>query len=536
MPLRFQRFIFSWASDSRLNFPLMILLQAFSATAFAADVVVVCPQQWSGQLTDWKEHRLVQGIDCVVIPPHRTANETRAAVQKVVSEDTRYVMLVGDAPAIGASADLTCQVPIHYRPTSVTAAWNSTRTLSTDLPYGDLDGDGKADLSVGRLPVDNTDQVRDALKKIIDHENCDDFGGWRNRVSLIGGVGGFGPLIDTTIESVTRSIVTGVLPGHAKTHVRFGSPGHAFYPKNRSFTQAVLDDYASGARFWVYAGHGQVTELDRVPQTEAGLPVLDGDTVKQLAGREGCYCIALMLACYTGAIDAHEDSIAEKMWLAGSGPVAVIAGSRVTMPYGNTSAAVGLIDAVYQQKKSRLGDAWLSSIEAMQRESSHEDQLDIAKQSSGSTIQTLIDALAMLVSPAGSDLKEERHEHAHLYNLIGDPTLALSHPEMITVAVKPGFDRAVPIELDFKSPIDGMMTITIDCPLGSKPVATEENQLQNPDPNELTIASQKMDVIAGKQFHSAMMLPADFVGPVVLRVHVAGQGCWATGTAKTIVR
>ena len=510
----------------------------------AAEVVVVCPDAWTGQLTSWKKHRAEQGIQCKVVSPGSSANETLLTIREAATDNTQYVMIVGDAPAIGSLTDVTRQVPIHHQRTTVTAAWNSTPTLSTDLPYGDLDGDGVTDAAVGRLPVDDAQQLSDALSKIIQHETSEDFGDWRNRVSLVGGVGGFGPLIDAAIESVTRTIITGVLPADAKTHVRFGSPGHAFYPKGIPFTQAILNDYADGSRFWVYAGHGQVTELDRVPQTAAGIPVLDGESTKRLAARDGRFPIALMLACYTGAMDAREDSIAEKMWLQRGGPIAVIAGSRVTMPYGNTSAAIGLIDAVYDQKQPRLGDAWLSSVRAMQEKpvqekpvqkkekTAQQDHADNSEASAamnqnGPNIQTLITTLAMLASPAGSDLVAERLEHAKLYNLIGDPTLAMTHPETIALSVKPGFDQATPIELELQSPIDGLMTISLDRPLGT---ATDG------DPNELTIASLSMDVVAGNPIRPSILPPTGTVGPIVLRIHVAGQGCWAAGAAKTRVR
>ena len=511
---------------------MLVLGIASLGTADAAEVVVVCPQAWASQLTRWRGHRAGQGIQCTVISPGSSADDTALAIRKSAADDTRYVMIVGDAPAIGKAADVTRQVPIHYQRTTVTAAWHSTPSLSTDLPYGDLDGDGVLDAAVGRLPVDNAEQLRDGLSKIIQHETKQDFGDWRNRVSLIGGVGGFGPLIDTAIESVTRTIVTGVLPSDAKTHVRFGSPGHAFYPKKIPFTQAVLNDYAAGSRFWVYAGHGQVTELDHVPPTAEGIPVLSGESVKRLVSRDKRYPIALMLACYTGALDASEDSIAEKMWLQDGGPIAVIAGSRVTMPYGNTSAAIGLIDAIYHQKKPRLGDAWLSSVQSMQEETllqNHEDDVrkPAANIENGSGIETLINTLAMLVSPPGSDLVAERLEHSKLYNLIGDPTLALNHPKPIEFSVNPGFDAATPIELNLQSPIDGLMTISLDRPLGSA---------SDGDPNELTVAKLSIDVKAGIPTRPSILPPTETTGPIVVRVHVAGRGCWATGSAKTRVR
>ena len=328
-------------------------------------------------------------------------------------------------------------------------------------------------------------------------------------------------MVDAAIESVTRTIVTGVLPGDARTHVRFGSPGHLFFPKASSFTQTVLDDYAGGSRFWVYAGHGQVTELDRVPQTDQGVPVLDSNSVKQLRSNHGHWPIALMLACYTGAMDAGEDSIAEQMWLHENGPIAVIAGCRVTMPYGNTTAAVGLIDAVYEQRKPRLGDAWLSSVQAMQQKQAAESS------ASGSTTRMMIDGLAMMVSPAGSDLVAERCEHSQLYNLIGDPTLTLAHPELISMEVEPGFDFGSPIAMNLQCPIDGQLTIVIDRPLGTSVAG---------DPNELTVATMTVNVAAGQTVRHEIVPPASAIGPMVVRAHVEGNQRWASAAAKTMVR
>ena len=504
--------------------------------AKAADVIVVCPAPMVAELSPWIEHRRRQQIQCVVIPPRPTAAQTLAAIRAAADPHTQYVMLVGDAPAIGTHAKQPSQVPIHYRPTTVTSAWGTTPTLSTDLPYGDLNGDGKTEVAVGRLPVDNATELRQAISKIIVHEQNSDFGPWRGQVSLIGGVGGFGTLVDTAIESVTRSIVTGVLPSEAQTHVRFGSPGHLFYPKASSFTQTVLDDYVSGSRFWVYAGHGQVTQLDRVPQTRQGKPVLDAISTRQLRTDDGNWPIALMLACYTGAMDASEDSIAETMWLHNEGPIAIIAGCRVTMPYGNTTAAIGLIDAVYQQRVSRLGKAWLSSIKSMQKQpvETSTPNLSVTQNSAASPdARTMIDAIAKMISPAGSDLHAQRCEHAQLYNLIGDPTLMMVHPEEVVMEIPSGFEPGSPLTLNLNSPVEGRLTLSIDRPLGTIPesVPNEEG-----DPNELTIASMTKDIASGQHVSLQIMLPSGTTGPLVVRAHVAGNHQWASASTKTRVR
>ncbi len=486
-------------------------------SATAADAVVVCPENFRAALKPWLDHREAQGLSVQVIPSQRNASTLLEKIREVATESTTYVVLVGDAPVIGAPCNSLRQVPIHYKPTKVTSAWGAPPTLATDLSYGDFNNDGKPNAVVGRLPVDDADQLSQLVRRIVAHEESVDFGAWRGNVQLTGGVGGFGMVADAAIESVTRSVLTNVLPTETRSCVAYASPGHRFFPKNDSFTNAVLERYKLGSRFWVYAGHGNVTALDRVPQNASGQPVLDQRTVQQLAHPHGGSPIALMLACYTGALDASEDSIAEEMLLCDGGPIAVFAGSRVTMPYGNATAAVGLINGVFEQKLPRLGDAWLCTLNQMHQEQT-EDQ---------STSRVMIDALAAIVSPPGTSLVGERREHMQLYNLIGDPTLRLHHPQEVAMTVPPGHDAGQPISLDLNSPISGQLVVSIDRPLGA---------VVDGDPNETTVTTLQRTVVADTPATMAIQLPDEVKGPVIVRAFVSGEKTWATAAARTIVR
>jgi len=409
------------------------------------------------------------------------------------------------------------QVPIGYLPTTVTAAWGSTPTLASDLMIGDFDGDGVPDAVVGRLPVDRPDQLASLVRRIIAYDKSTDFGAWRGNIQLTGGVGGFGTLADAAIESVTRSVVTNVLPLETRTSVMYASPGHPFCPVDQPFTEAVLHRYQGGSRFWVYAGHGQVTMLDHVPPTADGVPVLDPQSVKRLTCHPAAATIAIMLACYTGAIDAAEDSLAEEMLLADGGPIAVFAGSRVTMPYGNTTAAIGLIEGVFEEKLPRLGDAWLSALRKM-----HHSQTPAASKS-----RLMIDAVASLISPAGTNLVDERREHMGLYNLLGDPTLRMHQPLPLSMSVATAHNAGEPIELQIKSPITGRLTLSFDQPLGA---VTEG------DPNQTTVATLETTIDADQVTRPNLVLPAGITGPIIIRAIVAGENAWATSAVRAFLR
>ncbi len=486
-----------------------------SPTAKAADVVAVCPSEFEAALAPWLDHRRNDGLSITVIDSQPDARSLRESIQVAAGEDTRFVVLIGDAPVMGQRCISTRQIPIHYRPTTVSAKYGSTPTLSSDLTYGDFDNDTIPDAAVGRLSVDTPEELSRLIDRIIAHESCRDFGAWRSRVNLIGGVGGFGPMIDSTIETAARTIVTGVLPGETQVTIAHASPGHRFFPKQQ-FTDAVIDRYQQGARFWVYAGHGQITELDRVPARQ-GIPILDCNSVHRLDRPLGASPIAFVLACYSGAVDAPDDSIAEEMIRCDGGPIAVLAGSRVTMPYGNTSAAVGMINAIYKQKLPRLGDAWLSTLSDMHREKS-EDQ---------SGTRVMIDGLATMFSPKGTALVDERREHMALYNLIGDPTLRLHHPQQISITVPSGHEIGETIEITTISSLAGDITVSLDRPIGAE---------IDGDPNLTTIAELKTQAISNQSQSHRFKIPRDVTGPIVVRALISGDTTWAAGAARTIVR
>lgn len=568
---------------------------AESPTQPSGQVVVVCGTSFREAVSGWIDLRRLQGMLVEVISPEADAASTKEAVKAafmrlsspevgsslektqslnpagsvVRSDPKRYLLLVGDTPVIGTRCDVTNQVPTFYVASKVTEKWGSTPTLPTDFPYADIEGGGEPEIAVGRLPVDHASQFTRWLERLKQREGSVDFGPWRTEVQLVGGVGGFGFVADRAIEAVARTVVTGVLPNAVRTHVLYGSPGHRFYPSTDTFTQAVVSEFSKGCRFWVYAGHGQVTALDRVPPGRDGIPVLDRASVQQLKCEAGQSPIALLLACYTAATDASEDSLAESLLFAPGGPVAVIGGSRVTMPYGNAALAVELIHAIYGEEHDCLGDQWLSTqrsllqsarfvgkenalgsdvsesdvtesespgSDAANDEISHGDKR-IASAGNGDrpvedpvpeqSARVMIDGLASLLSPAGFSLLDERTEHVQLYGLLGDPTQRMIQPEALTISVPAGIDAGGSVNPIVKSPIAGTLKLRIDRPLGAS---------FKGDPNETLIGSFETLVVAGEAVECSVDLPSDVTGPIVLRATVSNTDGMAVGAAKTIIR
>ncbi|MCD0461921.1 C25 family cysteine peptidase [Roseiconus lacunae] len=500
-----------------------------------ASVLVVCPDHYRQSLGEWVRYRQSQSINVRVIGSSDSAASLTESIRQHARLSDQAILLVGDAPVIGTPADPRRHVPMHYVATTVSSKFGSTPTLATDHPYGDINGDGLTDVAVGRLPVQTDDQLREFIERIKTYENSLNFSAWRRRVQLVGGVGGFGMLADAAIESVTRMIVTASLPMTVQTSVAFGSPGHVFYPRKR-FTESITQRYSQGCRFWVYAGHGMVEELDRVPSGPTGVPVLDKTTVGNLQCDPANAPIALLLCCFTGAIDAGVDSFSERLLLHRCGPIVVIAGNRVTMPYGNTILTLGMIDSIYGSSKTvgettehrppatTIGEAFLAA----------KKRLEAKDDAEKNHFRTLVDSIAMLVSPAGTTLADERREHAALYGLLGDPLLKIHPPRPIEVKTETGFDFGAPIEVTVTSPIDGECTIMLDHPLGQSPKPKPGESPR--DPNQVTLASTHANVHAGES--STFTIPVDGAQPGLLavRVHVAGKETWASGASQTNIR
>ena len=105
----------------------------------------------------------------------------------------------------------------------------------------------------------------------------------------------------------------------------------------------------------MYIGHGHRYTLDRVNVPGGQHHILDIRDMEKLRVRSGP-AIAVMLACYTGAFDSERDCLAEEMVRAPGGPVAALAGSRVTMPYAMAVLGNGLLEQHFVEQRGTLGE------------------------------------------------------------------------------------------------------------------------------------------------------------------------------------
>ena len=396
------------------------------------EAVVVCPTALRSALVPWVEYRRGQGDRLRVIEPSGTADDLLRRVRQAASPATRFVVLVGDADAAAASADggrESACVPTHYRKAVVNVRFGSEPMLATDGPYGDLDGDGMPDAAVGRLSADSADQLRTIIAKTLAYERSSDLGPWRRTIHCVAGVGGFGPLLDGVLESSVRYFLTETVPPAYRVTMTYAAPGSPYCPPLDSFSQAAAARFNEGGWFWVYMGHGRPEGLDWVRGASGPRPILDRPQVTQLRANAGAP-LAVFLACYGGAFDA-DDCLGEEMLRAEGGPAGVIGASRVAMPYGMASLAVGLLDEVFVRQTPTVGEALLHARQALLQHDPADDPR-----------RKLLDAIAAGLSPTRESLRAEREEHAAMFHLLGDPLLRLRHP--LTLPLRADVDQTAP--------------------------------------------------------------------------------------------
>ncbi len=354
-------------------------------------VLVVSAPVFEPALQPWIEYRQSQGYDIFLLPlalqspegnvdfgvqtqPIATPEEIRAKIIKASKDrEIAAIVLVGDgAPTINARYGWRDVVPAARVPASVVQTFGSEDLLATDSFYADFDSDGLADVPIGRFPAETPEELSVLVEKIIRYETTSPVGNWMRRINVFAGpngldlrvigakpgeemsgpnpLGGISSLVDSVVSNMARRMFAEYLPQEFSVSLTQCSLQSVFCPYPPDFNDVFLERANDGSLFLIYMGHGYVYGLDRFETESKDYGIFEIDDCESLRC-DKTSPIALFFACYTGAYDARETSLAEKVALSPNGPAAVYAASRLTAPYGMCVLGASLMERAFSENE-----------------------------------------------------------------------------------------------------------------------------------------------------------------------------------------
>jgi hypothetical protein len=517
---------------------ILLVALLFAAQPQPSDCVVVCPEVFRRSLEPWLAYRAREGHAIALVAGDLPAEEIRRQIRLVAQGGRlRFVVLVGDCQPAAEEppeARLRC-VPTHYERAEVNVLWGSEPYLASDNWYADLNDDTAPEVALGRLTADSPEELERVVAKILAYERSRDYGPWRRQLNLVAGLGGFGVLADAAVESAARYFILRGIPSSYNLTTTFASWTSPYCPDPRRLRATVVERLNEGAWLWVYIGHGSPFDLDRARLPGGVYPLLTAEDVGLLESRHGAP-LALFLACYSGAMDANEDCLAERMLRQPRGPVAIIAGSRVTMPYGMGVLSSELMGECFARSAPTVGEALLAAKRRM-----------LIEEPSDREGRTMLDAVAAAISPRADLLATERAEHVRMFHLFGDPMLRLRFPKPVQMAVAERYTAGESLPVNVTSPVDGRCQVelivapgrlTFSPPSKSMMPGNAEFALAQAvyeKANDLRLSSIEA-TMAGGRLDVRLGIPSDARGKCYLRVFVEGADDFATGAVPVEIQ
>jgi hypothetical protein len=242
----------------------------------------------------------------------------------------------------------------------------------------------------------------------------------------------------------------------------------------------------------------------------------------------------LFLCCHAGAFDGPRDCLAEEMLRTDAAPVAIVSGSRVTMPYAMSVLSSEALKECFLNRRTTLGEVWL-----------HAKRNSMLNARTGGEAK-MLDALAAALN-SGSDLAEERMEHVHMFNLLGDPALRLPHTSQATIKVPATVRPGETLRIEGTSEVDGRCTLELVVrrdrlafrpqlrrEFDRTPSALTAYRAMYDRANDSRLASIETLATAGV-YAAALTVPADATGECHIRVFIEGVKACAMGAADVRV-
>ncbi len=309
-----------------------------------ADLLIVTTDELAPALSPLVTARVAEGLSVALVTvaeiydgfgggeasPESIAAFVQYAVTRWSPPAPRYLLLVGEA-----TYDYRGNLgpgPANVVPPLLIPVQYSGETVS-DARLGDIDGDLRPDLAVGRWPVSDVSAVASLVERTLAYEK--------------------GPVVDRAIFAAD-----GTEQQFAVLSDRFLAQAGLDESQIARLYGAPSGDVAAvwnqGAWLVSYTGHGS---LDQWGKDD----VFSNEAVRGLKGASAPP-IVLQFTCLTGFF-AHPTmtSISEALLLADDGPVLQLAATSLTLSTHQEPLAIGLLSALSNPAYERIGDALLAA-------------------------------------------------------------------------------------------------------------------------------------------------------------------------------
>jgi hypothetical protein len=303
--------------------------------------------------------------------------------QEAPEEQEQYVLLIADAD--------------HYdleNPEFIPATQGPEGEWG-DTPYADFDGDAIPEIPIGRLPFREPEKVQMYLDRVIDYEEVVPVGVFNKTIRAFAGEGGFGPEIDGALEMVAGWVFD-EMSYHFDLFMTYAASTSDYYLPYAEWDAEYNRRYQEGAVLVPYIGHtlGAVTCCQQGPPARRGM-------LTYFSCGDGDYM----------AVESYS-SLAEEVLVRAEGPVASLAATTTSHPYGNAVLPRELGHAIIDLREPTYGKA------VTKAKYNAVNRIDPMRETIDATMRSFSD----------EDLDYLITTHLTMYNLLGDPAVPLNLP------------------------------------------------------------------------------------------------------------
>jgi hypothetical protein len=263
----------------------------------------------------------------------------------------KYVLLVGDAT--NDPRNYTNQASnIDYIPTLF---FDATFLESpSDDALADLDGDGKPELGVGRLPVKSAAETTFLVNKILGYAGTAP----RSRSALL--VSDNLDRMDYPFPQFSSDLDSTSLSPNGVASTFVNRPDNATAASDDATRATIISDASNGPIIVNWFGHGAFTSWNGVP----GHPLLQSSNASSITNTNAL-SLYLMMTCQTGyfAFSGTFRGLGEELLFATNAAVAIWASTGDTVPADQVNAAKVATGDLFGSDplKKRLGDAMVDA-------------------------------------------------------------------------------------------------------------------------------------------------------------------------------